>query len=159
LDRVEAEVAETEAIADLAPSEFLAELTGPESSDVADLAAVAPPEGETAPAAPVQPFTEAEWGLLIGVIGQLERPASFQQIHDLLRAARNNPGISRTNEELRSLIKQAINAGTLERIGKGSRASYRLAPPDETGAPDQAEQIAQAESEQPAASQPEFYTP
>src|SRR5262249_54601224 len=136
LDRVEAEVAETEAIADLAPSEFLAELTGPESSDVADLAAVAPPEGETAPAPPVQPFTEAEWGLLIGVVGQLERPASFQQIHDLLRDARNNAGINRTNEELRSLIKQAINAGTLERIGKGNRASYRLARPAEAGAPD-----------------------
>ncbi len=122
--------------------------------------------GEAAPAAydpaviaAAQPFTELEWALVVDVVGRLERPASFQQIHDLLRDARNNAGIARTNEELRSLIKQSINNGTLERIGKGNRASYRLAPPAEDVAPDQAEQIAQAQSEQPADTQPEFYTP
>jgi uncharacterized protein (TIGR00288 family) len=151
-DFVEAEAAETEMIAELAPPEFLAELTSPEASEVA---------GEGAPAAEppasliVEPFGEMEWGLLLDVVGQLERPASFQQIHDLLRDARNNAGISRTNEELRSLIKQAINSGKLERMGKGNRASYRLAPPAETTAPDQAEQI----SEPSTNGQPEFYTP
>jgi len=109
--------------------------------------------------AAAQPFTDLEWALVIDVVGRLERPASFQQIHDLLRDARNNAGITRTNEELRSLIKQSINNGTLERIGKGNRASYRLAPPAEAVAPDQAEQIVQAQSEQPADTQPEFYTP
>ena len=108
---------------------------------------------------PPEPFTELEWALVIDVVGRLERPASFQQIHDLLRDARNNAGITRTNEELRSLIKQSINNGTLERIGKGNRASYRLAPPPEEVAPDQAEQIAQAQGEQPADTQPEFFTP
>jgi uncharacterized protein (TIGR00288 family) len=160
LDRVESEVAETEAIAELAPPEFLAELTGPEASDVAGEAAPIPAEpADEEPAAAAQPFTETEWGLLIEVVSQLERPASFQHIHDLLRDARNNAGINRTNEELRSLIKQAINTGALERIGKGNRASYRLAQPDETGAPDQAEQIAQPQGQQPEETQPEFYTP
>jgi hypothetical protein len=156
LDLVEAETAETEAIAELAPPEFLAELTAPESSEVAGEAAPAAYE-PTAIAAP-EPFTEREWALVIDVVGRLERPASFQQIHDLLRDARNNAGITRTNEELRSLIKQSINNGTLERIGKGNRASYRLAPPEEV-APDQAEQIAQAQDEQTGDTQPEFFTP
>jgi len=154
-DIVEAETAETESIAELAPPEFLAELTGPEASDVAGEAA---PANEL-PAITSQPFTEQEWALVAEVVGRLERPASFQQIHDLLRDARNNAGITRTNEELRSLIKQSINNGTLERIGKGSRASYRLAPPADDTTPDQAEQIVQAHDEQPAEDQPEFFTP
>ncbi len=157
LDLVEAETAETETIAELAPPEFLAELTAPEASEVVGEAA--PAAYDPAVIAAAQPFTELEWALVVDVVGRLERPASFQQIHDLLRDARNNAGIARTNEELRSLIKQSINNGTLERIGKGNRASYRLAPPAEDVAPDQAEQIAQAQSEQPADTQPEFYTP
>jgi len=157
LDLVEAETAETETIAELAPPEFLAELTAPEASEVVGEAA--PAAYDPAVIAAAQPFTELEWALVVDVVGRLERPASFQQIHDLLRDARNNAGITRTNEELRSLIKQSINNGTLERIGKGNRASYRLAPPAEDVAPDQAEQIAQAQSEQPADTQPEFYTP
>jgi hypothetical protein len=54
---------------------------------------------------------------------------SFQQIHDLLRNTRNRgaDGVSRTNEELRSLIKLSINSGELHRIGRGNRVSYRLA--------------------------------
>ncbi len=56
-----------------------------------------------------------------------ERPISFAQIHDAMRDARNNAGIVRTNEELRTLIKQAINSGMLERSGKGNRVTYRLA--------------------------------
>jgi len=158
LDLVEAETAETEPIAELAPPEFLAELTAPEASEVA---------GESAPqayepasiAAASEPFTEREWALVIDVVGRLERPASFQQIHDLLRDSRNNAGITRTNEELRSLIKQSINNGTLERIGKGNRASYRLAPPPEEVAPDQTTQIVQAQDDQPADTQAQFFTP
>ena len=154
---VETETAEIESIAELAPPEFMAELTGPEASDVAGEAAPAPHEPAVATAA--EPFTDREWALVIDVVGQLERPASFQQIHDLLRDARNNAGITRTNEELRSLIKQSINNGTLERIGKGNRASYRLAPPTDATAPDQAEQIVQAQGEQPADTQPEVSPP
>jgi uncharacterized protein (TIGR00288 family) len=75
-----------------------------------------------------RPFEEAEWHTLRAVVGTFDRPASFAQIHDALRDARNRTQINRTNEELRSLIKQAINSGVLARIGKGNRISYRLAP-------------------------------
>ncbi|MGQ9893730.1 MAG: NYN domain-containing protein [Roseiflexus sp.] len=76
----------------------------------------------------MRPFTESEWQVLRDVVAAAGRPLSFAQIHDLLREARNNVGISRTNEELRSLIKQAINSGMLRRTGKGARIVYHLAP-------------------------------
>lgn len=82
------------------------------------------PVGETA----THPFTDAEWQMLHDVVASAGRPLSFAQIHDLLRSARNNAGIFRTNEELRSLIKQAINTGVLRRSGKGARVVYHLAP-------------------------------
>ncbi len=87
------------------------------------------PVGETAThPAEMHPFTDAEWQMLHDVVASAGRPLSFAQIHDLLRSARNNAGIFRTNEELRSLIKQAINTGILRRSGKGARVVYHLAP-------------------------------
>lgn len=80
--------------------------------------------------APVEPtFGEEAWDLLRRVMRETERPLAFQQIHDALRAARNGAGVIHTNEELRSLIKQAINSGMLLRQGKGNRIAYRLAEP------------------------------
>jgi uncharacterized protein (TIGR00288 family) len=132
-----------------------------------------PGRGESAASAPAEitaPFSEDEWRLLQEIVAQFERPVSFAQIHNALRDARNSAGISRTNEELRTLIKQGINAGLLERSGKGNHIVYRLgrqaaetAQPAEgqaptpgqeaVAAPDQVEPIA------PASEQPEFYTP
>ncbi len=90
--------------------------------------APATPTGETTMLSPeMRPFTDAEWQMLRDVVASAERPLSFAQIHDLLRGARNNAGIFRTNEELRSLIKQAINTGILRRSGKGARVVYHLA--------------------------------
>jgi len=79
--------------------------------------------------APTQPFSPEERQLVQAIVGASERPLSFQQIHDLLRNTRNRgaDGVSRTNEELRSLIKLSINSGELHRIGRGNRVSYRLA--------------------------------
>jgi hypothetical protein len=79
--------------------------------------------------APAQPFSPEERQLVQAIVGASERPLSFQQIHDLLRNTRNRgaDGVSRTNEELRSLIKLSINSGELNRIGRGNRVSYRLA--------------------------------
>jgi uncharacterized protein (TIGR00288 family) len=162
LDRVEEEAAETEALAALAPPEFIAELTAAENAEVAGAMAPAADQSmnggaaEAAPGAESQPFTDTEWRLLTTVVGRFERPVSFQQIHDQLRDARNNAGITRTNEELRSLVKQAINTGLLERIGKGNRASYQLAQPSAAAetTPDQATLIAET-----IAGEPEFHTP
>jgi hypothetical protein len=89
----------------------------------------------------MRPFTEAEWQMLRNVVAAAGRPLTFAQIHDLLREARNNAGIFRTNEELRSLIKQAINSGMLRRSGKGARIVYHLAPqepPEHTEQPSDA---------------------
>lgn len=87
-----------------------------------------PPGDTMMPLAETPPFTDAEWQMLRNVVASVGRPLSFAQIHDLLRSARNNAGIVRTNEELRSLIKQAINTGVLRRSGKGARVVYHLAP-------------------------------
>jgi hypothetical protein len=73
-------------------------------------------------------FSNEEWETLFDLVGNADRPLSFVQIHDLLREARNLAGLTRTNEELRSMIKQAINLGKLARSGKGTRVVYRLAP-------------------------------
>jgi uncharacterized protein (TIGR00288 family) len=116
-----------------------------------------------APAEEQRPFEEAEWNLLREIVARFERPAPFNQIHNALREARNSAGITRTNEELRTLIKQAINNRLLERSGKGNNIVYRLAQATAAGegreageTPDQAEMIETAGS---AADQPEFYTP
>jgi uncharacterized protein (TIGR00288 family) len=157
LDRLEAERERQEALASfdmLAPdtSPMLDELPDLEEEperdlrlEVPDLAGqmiivdtpVEPPEpfesiepvGDTVVHTPeMRPFTEAEWQMLRNVVAAAGRPLTFAQIHDLLREARNNAGIFRTNEELRSLIKQAINSGMLRRSGKGARIVYHLAP-------------------------------
>jgi uncharacterized protein (TIGR00288 family) len=73
------------------------------------------------------PFTDDEWSLLAELMARTEKALTFVQIHDLLRTARNRSGITRTNEELRTFIKQAINTGKLSRSGKGNRIAYRLA--------------------------------
>jgi len=161
LDRVEEEQAETEALAELGELEAEAQAAAvePPVEEVAaeaPAAALAPEDERLAPEAPAtQPFTDDEWRLLHEVVVRFDRPVSFVQIHDALRNARNSAGISRTNEELRSLIKQGINSGVLERIGKGSRASYRLAQQadqaasPEGEAPDLTEQLAPPAIEQP----------
>lgn len=79
-------------------------------------------------AASMVPFSDEERGLVKAMVAASERPLSFQQIHDQLREQRKREdGIQRTNEELRSLIKIAINSGELQRIGRGNRVSYRVA--------------------------------
>jgi hypothetical protein len=45
---------------------------------------------------------------------------------NFVKKRKREGGIQRTNEELRSLIKIAINTGELQRIGRGNRVSYRV---------------------------------
>lgn len=79
------------------------------------------------------PFSDEERSWVKAMVAASERPLSFQQIHDLLRDKRKrDDGIQRTNEELRSLIKLAINMGELQRIGRGNRVSYRVNPNQST---------------------------
>lgn len=77
------------------------------------------------------PFSDEERRSVREIVAASERPLSFQQIYDTLRSSRNRGGentIMRTNEDLRSLVKLSINAGELQRIGRGNRVSYRIAP-------------------------------
>lgn len=74
-----------------------------------------------------RPFTDEEWVVLRDVMSQFTRPVSFAQIHDALRDNRNRSNMERTNEELRTLVKQGINSGMLQRLGKGNRITYQLA--------------------------------
>ncbi|GIV98847.1 NYN domain-containing protein [Roseiflexus sp.] len=112
------------------------------------------PVGEpTAHLPETPPFTDAEWQMLREVVVSAGRPLSFAQIHDLMRGARNNAGIVRTNEELRSLIKQAINTGVLRRSGKGARVVYHLAPYETSAATEGVDASAVKASEE-AASEP-----
>ncbi len=76
------------------------------------------------------PFSDDERQMVRDIVANSERALSFQQIYDVLRSTRNRGGeqlIPRTNEELRSLVKSIINAGELQRIGRGNRVSYRMA--------------------------------
>ncbi len=125
------------------PNDFVAptpkaEVVAPSQNDVAPVpvpvvAKEETPVDEAAESsddvAPAQPFSPEERQFVQAIVGASERPLSFQQIHDLLRNTRNRgaDGVSRTNEELRSLIKLSINSGELHRIGRGNRVSYRLA--------------------------------
>ena len=88
----------------------------------------------TAAEQPVQaasvPFSDEERQMVRDIVANSDRALSFQQIYDALRSTRNRGGenqIPRTNEELRSLVKSIINAGELQRIGRGNRVSYRMA--------------------------------
>jgi uncharacterized protein (TIGR00288 family) len=170
-----------EAVESAEPAEESVELaeTAPEpilaNGGMPDDVVVAPEPGVAAPAEGTRPFDESEWSVLRDVMSHFERPVAFNQIHNALREARNSAGINRTNEELRTLIKQAINSGMLMRSGKGSQIVYRLPPqPDEPATQpepgDTPDQIALIEGAEPQAEpattpeatsndQPEFHTP
>ena len=114
-----------------------------ESSDIHDGPAVS----ETYDP-PIVAFREEEWQALRDILSRSNRALSFMQIHDLLRGERNNAGLQRTNEELRTMIKQAINSGLLARSGKGNRVAYRLTMTD-----DMAEITATLDATEPAESE------
>ncbi len=176
LEQIEEQDTTTAELVDVNPTEILE----PETSDVT--AGVAAPEREPEDDAPVlesvetesdssdavvagqpvgRPFDDTDWQLLREVVGGFERPISFAQIHDALRNARNRTAVGRTNEELRTLIKQGINSGLLARQGKGNRISYRLAQPApqeaevpaEIAAPDQMSLIEHTPGDDTAAEQ------
>ncbi|MFQ3661615.1 MAG: NYN domain-containing protein [Chloroflexaceae bacterium] len=71
-------------------------------------------------------FSDEEWAIFREMMAGFARPVSFQQIFDTLRERRKEHNLARTNEQLRSMVKQAINAGMLERSGRGKRVYYTL---------------------------------
>jgi uncharacterized protein (TIGR00288 family) len=113
------------------PEEAVAELAAPEPEPVAATAEPAPEtaaEDEEAEAPFEEPieFTDTEWELFRTMMRGFPKPASFQQIFDTLRGLRKEHNLGRTNEQLRTMVKQAINTGIVERSGRGKRVYYAL---------------------------------
>lgn len=73
-------------------------------------------------------FDDAEWHMFTHAIAGFVKPASFAQIFDILREQRKQHNWTRTNEQIRTMVKQAINNGLLERVIRGKRVYYRLKP-------------------------------
>jgi uncharacterized protein (TIGR00288 family) len=71
-------------------------------------------------------FTDEEWQAFREMMAEFSKPISFSQIVDNLKGLRNQGIISRTNEQLRTMGKQAIQNGMLNRSGRGSRIYYSL---------------------------------
>jgi uncharacterized protein (TIGR00288 family) len=76
-------------------------------------------------------FSDEEWQAFQTMMEQFTKPASFAQIFDALRALRKEKVLTRTNEQLRTFVKHAINNGLLERSGRGKRVYYTLKQPVE----------------------------
>lgn len=107
-----------------------------ESSTFAEPASAEPAsESDTTPAATESSddnaeneiiFTDEEWQAFRTMMMRFPKPTSFAQIFDALRGLRQQQKIVRTNEQLRSMVKQSINTGLLERSGRGKRVYYKL---------------------------------
>jgi uncharacterized protein (TIGR00288 family) len=94
----------------------------PEPQPVVATAAEATSEDEA-----VRPsFGEREWQIFRGSMSQFTEPVRFAEIFSALRGLRNQEIIDLTNNELKELVKQAINRGMLQRTGRGAKAYYRL---------------------------------
>ncbi len=110
---VAASVAEPEPVAVAAPMAEPEPVTGETDEDAG------------APAEEIE-FTSAEWAAFHEMMRGFSKPVSFQQIFDGLRNLRQTQGLARTNEQMRTMAKQAINGGALERSGRGKRIYYAL---------------------------------
>lgn len=114
--------AEAEIVSEPAQAEAEPNAAETPSAEVETLAA-----GETeTPAAEAILFSDEEWQIFREMMAGFTKPVSFAQIFDSLRGLRQAQRLTRTNEQLRTLAKQAINSGMLERSGRGTRVYYRL---------------------------------
>ena len=71
-------------------------------------------------------FSDEEWAFFSTMMRGFSKPVSFQQIFDALRGLRKDQSLTRTTEQLRTMVKQAINNELLERSGRGKRVYYAL---------------------------------
>jgi uncharacterized protein (TIGR00288 family) len=85
----------------------------------------AEPEPEQ-PAEPEITFNDEEWMVFRDMMSQFTKPVSFSQMVDTMKDMRRQDRISRTNEQLRTMVKQAISHGMLDRSGRGTRIYYKL---------------------------------
>ncbi len=122
-----------------------------ETGAVEIIAAVDTPPAEALPA-PAEAeliFSDEEWQAFRKMMHAFGRPVSFTQILDGLRELRNQQVINRTNEQIRTFAKQAINGGMLDKIGRGRHTYYQLKVEKETDA------VISPEAEEPASAEAE----
>jgi uncharacterized protein (TIGR00288 family) len=101
--------------------------TAPVTPEELDAPGTPPAEdGEEGEEAEPINFSDEEWALFTTMMRGFTKPASFQQIFDTLRGVRKEQNLLLTNEQLRTMVKQAINSGALERSGRGKRVYYSL---------------------------------
>lgn len=109
--------------AEMAFPEPLVETFDPQTSSAVASIAAAP---ETSEPAVRQTFGDREWDVFRSSMSQFTDPVRFAEIFNALRGLRNQEVVELTNNELKELVKQAINRGMLQRTGRGARAYYRL---------------------------------
>lgn len=71
-------------------------------------------------------FGEREWALFDKVMSAYSEPVPFADIFNDLREMRNTEELELTNNALKELIKQAINAAKVQRSNRGAKAHYRV---------------------------------
>ncbi|RMD76967.1 MAG: NYN domain-containing protein, partial [Chloroflexi bacterium] len=71
-------------------------------------------------------FSAEEWQLFRTTIRELGKPATFQQLLSALQTARRKHSLTRTMEENRTMLKQAIHHGMLERTTRNRYVYYTL---------------------------------
>jgi len=121
------------AAAPVAPEEVQAEppaAEAPAAAEPAEPAEAAPApdesEGDEGGAEEQVAFSDEEWATFREMLRGFAKPVSFQQLFDGLRGLRQSGQLDRTNEQLRTMAKQAINNGMVERSGRGKRVYYAL---------------------------------
>ncbi len=122
----EAQLAETVPVPDVqlpAPEAAIEPIQAEAAPESGDEAVTAEPDaaGTTRPF-----FGDREWDIFRGSMSQFSEPVRFAEIFNALRGLRNQEVMELTNNELKELVKQAINRGMLQRTGRGARAYYRL---------------------------------
>ncbi len=91
----------------------------------ADVAGGGPPPDEPAP---IASFSDTDWAVFEEALRRFQDPVLFIQIYDALRNLRNKAIIDRSNQDLKQMIKLAINSGLLVRTTRGPHAYYHLDP-------------------------------
>lgn len=122
----EAQLAETASVTDVLPQAPEAAVGDVEVEAVQPAAEEIETAAPEAIGAPRPSFGDREWDVFRGSMSQFAEPVRFAEIFNALRGLRNQEVMELTNNELKELVKQAINRGLLQRTGRGARAYYRL---------------------------------
>lgn len=71
---------------------------------------------------------DKDWAVFEEAMRQFDRPVLFIQIYDALRSFRNKDIISLSNQDIKRMVKLAINEGLLLRTTRGPHAYYHIDP-------------------------------